>query len=77
MFLYTDDSSPKDVTVPDVKGYTVSYVRSVFESLGLNLKTTGSSSNSAEVMSQSVAAGESVPEGTVIELGVILPDMND
>ncbi|MBR4927973.1 MAG: PASTA domain-containing protein [Oscillospiraceae bacterium] len=77
VFLYTDDSTPKTVTVPDVKGYTVSYVRSVFESLGLNIKTSGSSSNSAEVMSQSVAAGESVPEGTVIELGVILPDMND
>ncbi|MBQ3999416.1 MAG: PASTA domain-containing protein, partial [Oscillospiraceae bacterium] len=77
VFLYTDDSKPKTVVVPDIKGYTASYVKSVFESLGLNLKATGSSSNSAEVMSQSIPAGESVPEGTVIEVGFILSDMND
>lgn len=77
VILYTDETEPKYVTVPDVDGYTESYVRSVFESLGLNLKASGSTSYYAEARSQSIAAGESVPEGTVIEVGFILSDTND
>ncbi len=75
--LYTEETEPRYVTVPDLDGYNENYVRSVFESLGLNLKASGSVSYDAEAKSQSVPAGESVPEGTVIEVGFILSDTND
>ena len=77
VILYTEETEPKYVTVPDVIGYTESYVRSTFESLGLNLRVSGSTSGYAEARSQSIQPGESVPEGTLIEVGFILSDTND
>ena len=77
VILYTDESEPKYVTVPDLNGYTESYVRSVLESLGLNLRVSGSTSGYAEARSQSITPGESVQEGTLIEVSFILSDTND
>ena len=75
--LYTDDTSPKEITVPDLSGYTINQARSLLESLGLNLKNTGSTSHLAEAKRQNLQAGTTVPEGSVVEVEFILSDTND
>jgi len=75
--LYTDETEPKSVTMPDLTGYTNSQVRYLFDSLGLNIRSSGSTSYDATVLHQSVAAGESVQEGTVIDIEFFYADTND
>lgn len=71
--LYTNgyDEDSTYVTVPDFTGYDVtnaSYVASINQ---LQISVSGSSSSSAEVTGQSIAAGEQVQIGTVITLSFV------
>lgn len=77
VYVYTDDKEAKYVDVPDVNGRSVSYVKSLFESLGLNLAVDGSSSSSAVAVSQDYEAGASVREGTVITVDFVNKNIND
>ncbi len=73
----TDESEPKYVKVPDLNGYSPSQAAALIESLGLNIRSSGSTSHMAEDKRQSIAPGESVPEGSLIEVEFILADIND
>jgi len=71
--LYTENVENKMVTVPDVGGKSLARVKSMLSSSGLNLSivgagATGSSSERTVAASQTPAAGESVPQGTVIKV---------
>lgn len=71
--LYTNgyDEDSTYVTVPDFTGYDVtnaSYVASINQ---LQISVSGSSSSTAEVTGQSIAAGEKVQIGTVITLSFV------
>ena len=77
VYIYTDDQLPKYVDVPDVNGRSVNYVKSLFESIGLNLEVSGSSSSSAVAVAQNVEAGASVREGTVITVDFVNKNIND
>ena len=77
VFLYTDDAEPKYVDVPDLNGRSVSYVRSLFSSLGLNLMINGSTSSSAVAVSQDIEPGTSVREGTIITIDFVNKNIND
>lgn len=77
VYIYTDDQLPKYVDVPDVNGRSVSYVKSLFESIGLNLEVSGSSSSSAVAVAQNYEAGDSVREGTVITVDFVNKNIND
>ncbi len=72
VILYTGGESPKDtVDVPDVTGKTAEQANLVLTNAGLNVSISGTTSNAeATVVTQSVAAGEKVPEGTVVEVSV-------
>ena len=59
------------MTVPDFTGYDVtnaSYVAGINQ---LQISVSGSSSSTAEVTGQSIAAGEKVQIGTVITLSFV------
>ena len=67
--LYTSDTEEEKVTVPNLVGYSVSTVNSIASSYGLNVSISGvTASSSAVSVSQSIAAGKKVDEGTVISV---------
>ena len=68
--LYTDEQSASNlITVPNLVGYSVSDVNYVASSHGLNISMTGiTSSASAISLTQSIAEGTQVQEGTVISI---------
>ena len=77
VFIYTDETEAKYIDVPDVNGRSVSYVKSLFASLGLNLAVSGSSSSSAVAVSQDYETGATVREGTVITVDFVNKNIND
>ena len=69
--LYTslDEVSNTSVEVPDFSGYTLAEANSVAAAYNLNISVSGiSGASEGVVLNQSVAAGETVAEGTVITL---------
>ncbi len=63
--LYTEDSDTRvSQTVPDLKGMSLSEAKVALKNKNLNIKYTGS----GRVISQDITAGESVEEGTVINV---------
>ena len=70
LYLGADKPDTK-CTVPDVVGKTAEQANNAITGAGLIMKVTGDtsgSSGSVYVLSQSVAAGEEVDAGTVIEV---------
>ena len=71
--LYTENVETNVVTVPDVVGKSLAQVKSKLSSAGLNLSivgagATGSSSERTVVATQTPAAGEKVPQGSVVKV---------
>lgn len=65
VILYTEDNSTRtSVTVPDLKGMSLSKAKSTLKDKKLNINYSGS----GLVVSQSVKAGNSVEEGTIINV---------
>ena len=73
--LYAGEPKPdRSVAVPDMTGKTFVAAKQYFEAFGLFIRTAGVSptdSSTIVVRRQSVAAGENVPYGTVVEVGLI------
>jgi len=78
VLLYAGVEKPsQQVTVPDMTGKTYKAAKQYFEAFGLFIKTAGvlpTNSNTIEVQRQSIAAGETVSFGTVVEIGLIDTD---
>lgn len=70
VYIYTEAQTTQEpVTVPDLTGMSLYQANSTLASIGLNYTLTGASSNSsATVHTQSIAYGESVAKGSIIEL---------
>lgn len=73
ILAYTDKETPTEtVTVPNVTGMSAVAANQVLINAGLNIRILGTknylSGTGAVVVSQSVAAGETVPKGTVVEV---------
>ena len=71
--LYTEDVGDNLVTVPDVTGKALAQVKSRLSSSGLNLSivgagATGSSSERTVAATQTPAAGEKVPQGSIVKV---------
>jgi len=71
--LYTEDVGNNMVIVPDVLGKSLTQVKSKLSSNGLNLSivgagATGSSSERTVAATQTPAAGEQVPQGSVVKV---------
>ncbi len=65
VLLYSEENSTRtSVTVPDLKGMTLSKAKSTLNTKNLNINYSGS----GLVVSQSIKAGKTVEEGTVIEV---------
>ncbi len=71
IILYTTEAEERYVTVPDVTGKTISAAQATLRSVGINLKATGASTDSAIASSQNIAEGTSVPTGTVLTVEFI------
>lgn len=75
IILYAGTEKPSAlVTVPNMIGKSYRAAIQYFEAFGLCVKTAGvlpSDSNTIVVQRQSIDAGEQVPYGTVIEIGLI------
>ena len=71
----------KKVTVPDFIGLTAHEANVLAASAGLNIKILGvddrKTNNKLKVVKQSLICGDSVEEGTVIELTVLKLDFED
>ena len=80
VLLYTEEVESNMVTVPNLLGKSVSEVNSLASSLGLNVQLSGliSSSSTAAISNrQSIAEGQKVPRGTVIEVNFYYSDTAD
>lgn len=74
--IYTENSAEKTVTVPNLLGLTSAEVKARLSALGLNAKLTGGGIDRTDckASAQSVAAGEQVPVGAVIEVTFLSKD---
>ncbi|MBQ4094741.1 MAG: PASTA domain-containing protein, partial [Oscillospiraceae bacterium] len=78
VLLYTEENpQPLQATVPDVTGRSVSYVRSLFASMGLNLRVSGSTASGAVAVSQSIPLDTVVEQGTLITVEFVNKNLND
>ena len=71
IILYTGDAKPSEnITIPNLVDYSVAGATNRITSMGLNVRVVGNSNagSTALVISQSPAAGEVVPEGTVVTI---------
>ncbi len=71
--LYAGDSTPENnlITVPDLTGYSAEAANNVLVSYGFNVKIDGTVNQAgASVVSQSPAAGEQLPYGSVVTITV-------
>ena len=78
VLLYTDDSMPTDpVTVPNLKGMTVTQATQTLSDLGLYLQAKGTDSTAWHVVvtDQDIIEGTQVDRGTTVT--VIFADTND
>jgi len=68
VIVYTEDGSPKKVTVPNLVGFTPLQVNRESTNRGLNLRLTGAGLEGSQAVSftQSIAAGTEVEQGTII-----------
>ncbi|MCQ2514065.1 MAG: PASTA domain-containing protein [Ruminococcus sp.] len=65
--LYTDDTSRSEtVTVPSLKGYSVSEVNNIASAFGLNVSLVGAANSGVVSKTQSIPEGSQVSPGTVI-----------
>jgi len=78
VMLYTKETDTGDVSVPDVKGYTVSEANRIITNAGLNMKLDGAESTDGNsfVSSQSPAAGSTVPRGSVVNVELTYTDVH-
>lgn len=76
IILYTDNRNYDMVTVPNVTGMTQAAVNKALVNCGLNLSLSNSSmqSQKATATSQSPAAGEKVPRGSVVTVQFLTND---
>ncbi len=72
LILYTGEETPKNtVTVPDLVGKSAEAANRLLVNAGLNVSITGATNgDTATVISQSPAAGEVVPEATLVTIEV-------
>ncbi|MBR5501704.1 MAG: PASTA domain-containing protein [Oscillospiraceae bacterium] len=77
VLLYTEESEQLQVTVPDVSGRSVSYVQSLFASMGLNLRVSGSTASGAVAVSQSIPMDTVVEQGTLVTVEFVNKNLND
>ncbi len=70
VYLYTGDEIPRaDIEVPDLVGKTAEAANRILTNLGLNVSISGATNGAtATVASQSIAAGEMVPKGTLVTI---------
>ncbi len=80
--LYTDGSTPAQVTVPSVVGKTLLQANQALTDAGLNVKIVGYPTERADDLSarqavvkiQSIQAETAVSEGTVVEITIVYQD---
>ena len=82
LYVYTGDAQPQaSVTVPDVMGKNATVANVMITNSNLNILITGSTNsqngNGPVVVSQSPAAGEKVPAGTVVSIELRYLDGTD
>lgn len=75
IYLYTESTADSMTTVPDVTGKSVSFAQQMLSASNLNIRVEGSSD--ARVTSQSLAAGESAPMGTIVTVTTDTTDTGD
>ena len=72
-----DETPAPEIAVPDVTGKSVGYVRSLFASMGLNLRVSGSTASGAVAVSQSIPLDTVVEQGTLITVEFVNKNLND
>ena len=81
IYIYTTNKRKETVTVPNFIGMTVHDADLLGTNLGLNIKIRGINDNSMNykltITKQSLLVGDSVLQGTVIELTVLKTDFED
>ena len=80
VLLYTEASEDVTVTVPDFTGKTVTAVNTLASSLGLNVQMQGlvaGNDKAALSHKQSIAKGEKVSKGTVVQVSFLYSDTSD
>jgi len=74
VILYTSEDSQKEVTVPNVTGMTPTQANQVLTNSGLNIRIGGGAANNkrAQVLTQNIESGSSVPMGTIVEIECVI-----
>ena len=74
VILYTEEDAGQTVTVPSVVGMTPTQANQVLTNSGLNIRISGGAANNkrAQVSTQSVESGSTVPKGTIVEVQCLI-----
>ncbi len=74
VILYTSEDPQKEVTVPNVTGMTPTQANQVLTNSGLNIRIGGGAANNkrAQVLTQSIESGSSVPMGTIVQIECVI-----
>ncbi len=74
VILYTTEDEAQTVTVPTVIGMTPTQANQVLTNSGLNIRIGGGAANNkrAQISSQSVESGATVPRGTIVEVECLI-----
>ena len=79
VILYTEEMDLAYVTMPNVTGYTPTMAKQILKQYNLNVSYVDGASSSnkkATVQYQSVASGQQVPIGSVIELTCVVQTLD-
>ena len=77
VLLYTDDTAEQMYTVPSLTGLSKQNAIEIIEANNLNIQIKGNDSDEAKAVAQadqSIAAGEQVPEGTIVSVTITAVD---
>ncbi len=77
VILYTEETELLTVQVPDVTNMSPSAAAAALKAAGLNIRENGTAGASSTSVSQSVAAGETVNTGTVVEVEFVVGSVAD
>ncbi len=80
VYLYTVNENERLISVPNFIGLSLEEASKLATNIGLNIKINGVkdiNSSVLSVVSQSLATGNEVSRGTVIEIGVLRTDFED
>ena len=77
VMLYTDSTEMRTVSVPDVLGDSIDTATAKLKAVGLNIRVSGNTSNSAKASSQDAQSGTELIAGSVVNVEFVSSSVSE